>query len=250
MFDKLINRIGISLTLLFVIIELAWINSKSLLFLTNSSLLIDEVFCIIGAVAYSLVTVTVMRKSKSLVMRIIFPAFDIAFVFLGFNINQGGLISSDPVRFYLSVIVALFTGVIIFSLGLINAKDHIPDIGKMVDQIPDLRKTISEYEESYLSLMRDYESLQTKCSVFESDNTILKSECEQLRGDKSDIACDLLSHKEDIKLLRSQVKEYYPIYIRAEASRIRKKDRANYTDTDVGIIAECDRLFPKAVNVN
>lgn len=243
MFDKLINRIGISLTLLFVIIELAWINSKSLLFLTNSSLVIDEVFCIIGAVAYSLVTVTVMRKTKSLVMRIIFPIFDIAFVFLGFNINQGGLISSDPVRFYLSVIVALFTGVIIFSLGLINSKDHIVDANNMIDHIPDLKKKVSEYEESYLSLMKDYESLQTKCSVFESNNTLMQtdrdkheSELVKIRGDCESLKTDNSKLTSQLERVGSEMAKYKAVYMAAERSRILKKNEANRTPEEVLIL--------------
>lgn len=150
MFDKVINNIGVSVTLLFMVIELAWINSRSLLYLTNSTNVFDQTFCVIGSIAYSLVTVTVMRKSASLAMRIIFPLFDIVFVFLGFNIYHTTLISTDPVRFYLSVVVALFTGLIIFSLGMINLKDHVLEAKKTIEDNKELQE-ILKYKAVFLA---------------------------------------------------------------------------------------------------
>lgn len=127
MLDKILNRAGIAIALLFMICELAYINAKSLLFIVAENSPVDRVFAILGSIAFSMVTVLVMRKSTSTWLKVAFPIFDALLVFCGFNlIWYGNIVSGQDnlVRFALTVFMAVFTGLITYSLGLINYKEH------------------------------------------------------------------------------------------------------------------------------
>lgn len=130
MVDKLLSRLGVGFALLFMVCELSYINSKSLLFLGNEFGAIDKLFAVVGSMAFSMVTVLVMRKSRERWIKVVFPAFDALLVFCGFNLQFAAQIASghdNPVRLLLSVFMAVFTGLITYSLGLINYTDHVAD---------------------------------------------------------------------------------------------------------------------------
>jgi len=68
-----------------------------------------------------------MRKTTQQWVKIVFPVFDTLLVFCGFNLHYADAIingSDNPVRFWLSVFMALFTGFITYCLGLINYNEH------------------------------------------------------------------------------------------------------------------------------
>jgi flagellar motility protein MotE (MotC chaperone) len=113
-----------------MVCELSYINSKSLLFLGNEFGAIDKLFAVVGSMAFSMVTVLVMRKSRERWIKVVFPLFDALLVFCGFNLQFAAQIASghdNPVRLLLSVFMAVFTGLITYSLGLINYTDHVAD---------------------------------------------------------------------------------------------------------------------------
>jgi hypothetical protein len=130
MIDKLISKMGVGFALLFVFCELTYVNTKSLLFLSGHVGMIDALFSVVGAMAFSSVTILVMRKSKKRWIKIVFPVFDAILMFCGFNLLFAYEITSgtdNPIRFYLSVFMAVFTGLITYSLGLINYNDQVVD---------------------------------------------------------------------------------------------------------------------------
>jgi uncharacterized membrane protein SirB2 len=125
--DKIINKIGIGLALLFMVMELTYINAKSLFYLVNEFADIDRFFAIVGSLAFSMVTVIVMRKSTEKWPKIVFPVFDTLLVFCGLNLKYYEAIvngTDNEVRFWLTVFMALFTGLITYSLGIINYKEN------------------------------------------------------------------------------------------------------------------------------
>lgn len=127
MLDRILNRAGIAIALFFMVCELAYINAKSLLFIVSENRLIDQAFAVCGSIAFSMVTVLVMRKSTQKWIKIAFPVFDALLVFCGFNlIWYGNMVEGQDnlVRFYLTVFMAVFTGLITYSLGVINYREH------------------------------------------------------------------------------------------------------------------------------
>ena len=120
MIEKLLTRLGNGIALFLMVLELTYINAKSLLFIVDEFYFIDKFFAIIGALGFSIVTVLVMRKSNSQWMKITFPLFDSILVFCGFNIKYADNLFDNPVRFWLTVIMAVFTGLIMYSIGQIK----------------------------------------------------------------------------------------------------------------------------------
>jgi len=111
---------AISFTLILLVLELTYINAKSILYLVAELGYIDKAFAIIGALAFSMVTVLVMRTTSSKWMRVIFPAFDALLVFCGFNVKFANNLLDNPVAFYLTVFYALFVFFIMYGLGKIS----------------------------------------------------------------------------------------------------------------------------------
>lgn len=119
---KQIYHISITITLVLMIMELTYINAKSLLYLAAEMGIIDKIFAIIGALAFSMVTVLIMRTTKNNWMRIIFPLFDTLLVFCGFNLKFADNLLYNPIAFGLSIFLSIFTGLIMYSLGVIGVR--------------------------------------------------------------------------------------------------------------------------------
>lgn len=119
---KITYRIAVALALFLLVLELSYINAKSLLYLVSESGLIDKAFAVIGSMAFSVVTVLVMRTSSSKWMRVVFPVFDTLLVFCGFNLKYADNLLGNPVAFYLTIFLAVFTGLIMYSLGSIGSR--------------------------------------------------------------------------------------------------------------------------------
>lgn len=115
-------QLAVALALFLLVLELTYINAKSLLYLVSESGLADKAFAIIGSMAFSVVTVLVMRTSSSKWMRIVFPVFDTLLVFCGFNLKYADNLLGNPVAFYLTIFLAVFTGLIMYSLGSIGSR--------------------------------------------------------------------------------------------------------------------------------
>ncbi|WP_044214630.1 hypothetical protein, partial [Saccharicrinis fermentans] len=124
---KTINRILISVALLFLIIELSYINAKSLIYLNNATEALDQAFAVIGSIAFSVVTILVMMNSVVKWPKYLFPVFDTGLMFLGLNLTHYDTLLDNPIRLALTFFMASFTGIITFSLGLIEFKSFKSD---------------------------------------------------------------------------------------------------------------------------
>lgn len=113
---------AVAIALMLLVLELTYINAKSLLYLVSDSHIVDKTFAVIGSLAFSVVTVLVMRTSSTRWMRVVFPCFDALLVFCGFNLKYADNLLGNPVAFYLTIFLAVFTGLIMYSLGSIGSK--------------------------------------------------------------------------------------------------------------------------------
>jgi len=147
MIDRIISKMGVGFALLFVFCELTYVNTKSLLYLTGNIGLIDAAFSIVGAMAFSSVTILVMRKARKQWIKIVFPVFDSILMFCGLNLLFAHEIAAgtdNPIRFYLSIFMAVFTGLITYSLGLINHADHAADKTEMQQHTEEVERIKAE----------------------------------------------------------------------------------------------------------
>ena len=110
-------RTASDIVILLLIIELTYINAKSLLYLVAEFHLIDKVFAVLGAVAFSSATVLILRTDGRGWKRIVFPMMDSLLVFSGFNVRFVGHLMDNWLAFALSIFFAVFTALILYSLG-------------------------------------------------------------------------------------------------------------------------------------
>jgi hypothetical protein len=210
MIDNLLKKYGVGLALTLMVLELAYINAKSLIFMSKGLVGLDQTFNIlgvdstmglVGSFAFSTVTVLIMRLSKRNWLKLVFPLFDFCLVFLGFNIEYAADFYANPFRFWYSIFIAAFAGFTTYSLGQINAEQHETDMaGKL------------------LTSERERNLLQTKLQ--EADVTI----------------ASLTNSSE-------KYKEGYLLYHRG---RILKKSEKNRTAEECELLTDCDSLLRKS----
>ena len=162
MIDRLLSKTGVGVALLFIVLELSYINSKSLHYLMRGSSAVDTAFGIIGAIAFSMVTVLVMRLSDKKWLKVAFPLFDVALVFGGFNLIHADALTANPVRLFLTVFLALFTGLITYSLGQINAQQHEGENSADLARITDLTSRLNAISLKYDETQRINNELKAK----------------------------------------------------------------------------------------
>lgn len=243
MFDKLINRIGVSLALVLMICELTYVNAKSLLYMSDTSLLVDEIMSWVGALAYSMVTVVVMRKTERGWFKLVFPVFDAVLMFLGFNLFYADLFvngGENLVRLYLSVFLAVFTGFTTYSLGLINYRDHAGDLlvskTELNSQQSDVDNGATELLSEVDSLLGDFEKCQTENNSLRTHINSLESDVAALQTEIEDKDSDHKSLRHQLNDTQKQLTKYRGAYLKSEASRIRKKNEANRTPEENEIL--------------
>jgi hypothetical protein len=186
MIDKFLSKTGVGIALLFMVAELSYINTKSLQYMFDEHAALDMYFGIVGAVAFSVVTVLIMRLSKRNWLTVVFPLFDIALVFCGFNLSHADTLLANPVRFAMSVFLSLFSGLITYSLGQINAEQHS---GKELDkQLLEsknkaLESNLNETKGELLAVKGNYEKLTTDYKVTRENEKLLQGKIDSLMGD-------------------------------------------------------------------
>ncbi|MEA3450276.1 MAG: hypothetical protein U9Q83_00065 [Bacteroidota bacterium] len=244
-FDILVRDGGVGAALFFVVAELIFLNTNSLQYIydVNSEGVFTWIPAVLGSLAYSITTITVMRKKGHKALKIVFPIFDTLLMFFGLNLNTLHLIDVGEfnlVSFLLSIFFALFTGAITYSIGMINYDEQADedidlfksDNSKLKTENYDLKENETELKDRLKMIERhrtkfeaenknmklklsDFEKKETKMKVALSENTRLKSEIENMR---------------------TQIVVF-------EASRIRKKKPQNRT-------AEENRILDMAVEIN
>ena len=146
--DQLFNRHAVKLALVFIVLELTYVNSKSLYFLLGGGGLIDRIFSVIGAIACSMVTVIIMRKSSERWLKVAYPLFDVVLAFNSFSLISADT-SSPYYKFSLIVFMSLFAGLTTYALGKINGVDPAADRASLsqaesTSSQPDLSSNLSD----------------------------------------------------------------------------------------------------------
>src|SRR5512133_1787900 len=158
MVDRTLNRLGVGLGLFLMVCELTYINSKSLLYLVQDTQEVDKIFAVVGSLAFSLVTIVVMRKPGKMALKVFFPVFDTLLVICGFNLKFAHAIlegSDNPVRFWLTIFLGLFTGLITYSLGIINYEEQV-NAGSSKEE---------EYKQNWWKTNKDLEQTQKELKL-------------------------------------------------------------------------------------
>lgn len=209
-----LRTVLINIALVGMIAELSHINSKSLLHLAASSELIHQIFAVVGAIAFSIVTIIVMQQESMKWQKVTFPIFDAILVFLGFNLD----IHSD-MRIYLTVFMALFVGMIMYSLGKIESKSgeskESSQLKKEIERSNSLGKQLDDVKRE----LRD--SINSA-----SENVVL------LQGKDS----EMNSLQSELVRLKTDIEMMQPIFLKSELSRVRKKTEANRTPEESELI--------------
>ncbi len=200
---------------------MSYINAKSLIYLNNATEALDQAFAVIGSIAFSVVTILVMMNSVVKWPKYLFPVFDTGLMFLGLNLTHYDTLLDNPIRLALTFFMASFTGIITFSLGLIEFKSFKSD-SKVKE---------TELKERLNSLGLRYDSV--------------KSELKSLKSVNSDTMEQLQNSKREIKSLKSQleskqtdIEKMMDVYLKAEVSRIKKKSEANRTEEEKQLLKE------------
>jgi uncharacterized membrane protein SirB2 len=269
--DNLFRRFRVGVALFLMVLELTYINAKSLSFLVQDYEFYDDIFAIIGSLAFSIVTVTVMQEVTEKWVKITFPVFDALLVFCGFNLKYYDAImngTDNKVRFWLSVFMALFSGLITYCLGIINfykksksdlkVKDEkikllesetntlhtqvtelSNELSKSNSQLYSLQTDIEKYKRDINSLNSELKNSESwlKDSVTKNEN--YKSEIEKLTTQIADFMTneDIMNSiinklGSDIVQYKTDIDLYKPHYLKSERSRILKKNEENRTESE------------------
>lgn len=241
MVDRFLSKTGVGFGLLFMVIQLTYINMLSLQYMFGwGDITTSEIiFGINGALAFSIVTVLIMRLSKKEWLKIAFPIFDIALVFCGFNLRHADDIFSNPVRFAMSIFLALFSGLITYSLGQINADQHSgleADKKLLESENEKLKSDLLQAKGILEALQRNYEKLTSEYKVTYEGNATLQSKTnevtsnyQKLYSDFENMKSNYESLKTQLKVTQEEVKKYKSSAMAAEIARLRKKKPANLT---------------------
>ncbi|MCW3784911.1 hypothetical protein [Plebeiibacterium sediminum] len=202
------------MALLFMIAELSYINSKSLLHLAGSGATIHQAFAIVGAIAFSIVTIIIMQQPGIRWQKVVFPVFDSALVFLGFNLDL-----YPNMRIYLTIFMAVFAGCIMYSLGKIEHQ---------TGETKEARELAHEKERAN-SLGKQLDSV--KSELHHTSNQLHNTECNLEK-----VSCDFDNLKSEFTNAKTQIEVMEPIYLKSEIGRIRKKSINNRTPEEIKIL--------------
>ena len=231
MIDRIISKLGVGFSLLFVFCELTYVNTKSLLYLTGDAGVIDALFSVVGAMAFSSVTILVMRKSRKQWIKIVFPVFDAILMFCGFNLLFANEIASgtdNPIRFYLSVFMAVFTGLITYSLGLINYTDHVSDAN-------DSKRYAEEVERI---------KAESKCTIDDLERNVscLSEAVGESESKVTELTMLLEREKKNRQRYEGAAKEFMANHVCFLAWGAKKKNESNRTPDEKKAIAIAEKL--------
>ncbi len=226
---KAINQIGVPTAQTLMVTKLSFVNYKSFVYLyTYLGVIgvVEQIFSIIGAVVFSMVTVLAMQNEVVKWPKLVFPFFDAGLVFISFNINHYQALfngTDNPFRFALTIFMSVFAGLITYSLGLIRYES-----GLSKDELQ-----AEEYKLKWYSANKELESLK-------GNTKSVQSEAESHKTELSSLNSKLASLEAELKTKQSDISKMHPIFLSAEVSRIKKKKEANRTAEEIAILAECN----------
>lgn len=247
MIDEFLKKTGVGIALLFMIIELSYVNTLSLVYMLsseNKATLIALFFGIVGAIAFSIVTVLVMRLSKRKWLKIAFPIFDGLLVFCGFNLKHADNLLDNPIRFALSIFLAVFSALITYSLGEINAEQHTEGNPAELERENKLLKSKNE------ELQRNYDNVRSELKVSFEKHSELKSNynnvvsnfektktyVDELRGNIDELKNYNAALQSQLHKAAAEAARYKGAAMAAEVARIRKKAEKNRTVEELELL--------------
>ncbi|MCT4588346.1 MAG: hypothetical protein N4A71_11025 [Carboxylicivirga sp.] len=213
--NKKLQSFLTNLALLGMIAELSYINSKSLLHLAGNKETIHQVFAIVGAIAFSIVTIIIMQQSHLKWQKVAFPIFDAALVFLGFNLDL-----HPDLRIYMTIFMAIFAGLIMYSLGLIEYRSGETKETKEIAYQKNRANLLGKELESFKSKLKQRESKIEEMQTYYAD----------IESNQEELQSNLIVAQSKLELME-------PIYTKHELGRIRKKNPANRTDKEKQLLA-------------
>ena len=190
-FDILVRDGGVGAALFFVVAELIFLNTNSLQYIykVNSDSSFTWVPAVLGSLAYSITTITVMRKSGHKTLKIIFPLFDTLLMFFGLNLNTLHLVHAggfNLASFLLSIFFALFTGAITYSIGMINyheQNDENVDLLKSeIVSLSTKNKNLKESETQLKDRLMMIEKLKSKMDIEKKQMQVRLSDLEKQKS--------------------------------------------------------------------
>lgn len=240
MINKALTKFGISVALMLMVAELTYVNALSLLYIVGKSGLIHEIMSINGSLAFSIVTIIVMQTSERKWPKYVFPVFDAALVFLGFNLEYYDSIvngTDNDVRFFMTIVLALFTGFITFCLGIINYEKYLKSDSKESEsKILEYVRKLDVSEGNFYKLKSEFDKYKTEIANKNSEFESLKSKLDEKQS-------KINSLESDIEKMQSDLVSYRKSYLLSERSRILKKKSDNRTQEDSRVLAESELLL-------
>ena len=195
-----------------MVLELSYINTKSLTYLVDDFDLVGRVFAVIGGAAFSMVTILVMRVSNQKWVKNVFPVFDILLVFCGLNLRFASNLLANPVAFVLTIFMSLFIGLIIYSLGII-------DINKVESEKD---AALNQLKNSLASKAGEIEELQSELEAKQSELNSLKSYHSIQETVLKDSIIEVGNLKSQLKQPKSALEIYRKSHLLSERNRILK----------------------------
>ncbi len=221
-YSQFLTDSGVSFALFFVMLELIGINAYSIRYVLNAQheTWFNWIPATIGAFAYSITTIVVMQQKGHAKLKTTLPVLDALLVMLGMNILFFEQYQTDALNYValiLSVLFAVFTAVITYSLGQIN------------NEKTELTVSKSDYDKLQRQLQASLEmnEMQNK-EIFK-----LESDVTEMKNQKTDIITHFHKLKGDFIEIREQSDKYKPYYISSELSRIRKMKKENMNAEEV-----------------
>jgi hypothetical protein len=226
-----------------MVVELSYINTKSLQYMLPGDGF-EPFFGVVGAIAFSVVTVLIMRLGKLDWLKIAFPLFDVALAFCGFNLNHANNLMDNPIRFALSVFLAGFAGFITYSLGQINAQQHEVDNSEVLKS--KLEKTESDFgvtqtkleelQSNYGLLSSNLSEIKGKFKVTLENEGLLQSNLTKLQSDFEVTSKKLEDTQKLLSETEAKAHTYEETYYSTQRARILKKAEKNRTPEDLLIL--------------
>ncbi len=223
------TRLGIPLALVLMVAKLSYVNYKSLIFLYNSDKLVDQVFSVIGAVAFSIVTVLVMQNKVVVWPKKVFPLFDALLVFLAFNLEISDQIINrtyDPIRLAETIVISVFAGAITYCLGLIEYKSGESKETKELAHEKDRANSLGKQLDSVKSELKEK---QTGLNDINSYYAEMESNYDKLQS--------------ELIMAHSKIDVMQPDYIKYKLGRISRKKAENLTPDEKQFLKEHDNTL-------
>lgn len=219
------------LALIFLILELAYINTLSLRYLIERNGLIDKIFSIIGATSFSMITILVMRTPNMKWLKLVFPLFDCLLFLFALNVRFSDHLFANPVAFGLTFLFAAFAGIITYSSGVIDINKSNTDLA------------LEELKDKLVSSNNEIEKLQYELAARQKQIDLLNSQSDDNKSLANKYKTDSDILRSQLKGLESDLLKYRQSHLLYEKSRILKKKLSNRTPEDIQTLEDAGKYL-------